>query len=81
MSLRKQQRENNVEYFESIEELERDGKLLVMLSACSKIDKTDVSFLPECYYEVYYHHDDENKVIEFNSYEYFEDKYEGREIN
>lgn len=29
MSLRKQQRENNVEYFESIEELERDGKLLV----------------------------------------------------
>ena len=58
-----------------------DGKLLVMLSACSKIDKTDVSFLPECYYEVYYHHDDENKVIEFNSYEYFEDKYEGREIN
>ena len=31
MSLRKQQRENNVEYFESIEELERDGKLLVTL--------------------------------------------------
>lgn len=29
MSLRKQQRENNVEYFENIEELERDGKLLV----------------------------------------------------
>lgn len=29
MSLRKQQRENNAEYFESIEELERDGKLLV----------------------------------------------------
>lgn len=54
-----------------------DGMLLVMLSACSKIDKTDVSVLPECYYEVYYHYDDENNIIEFNSYEYFEDKYEG----
>lgn len=37
MSLRKQQRENNVEYFESIEELERDGIIMKLkIQDCRK---------------------------------------------
>ena len=37
MSLRKQQRENNVEYFESIEELERDKHIFPLLSAVCRL--------------------------------------------